>query len=69
MDSRRPNRSYLFAPAFPIVSEKAVFSLKNGLVILKQYSRAGVIAGVFFWLQPWRQQDAGVANMAEALHW
>jgi hypothetical protein len=48
MDSRRPNRSNLFAPFIPTMSEQAAFSSKNGLVVLKQYSRAGAIAGVFF---------------------
>jgi len=48
MDSTRPIRSYLFAPLYPIFSAKAAFSLKNGLVFIKQYSCAGIIAGVFF---------------------
>jgi hypothetical protein len=47
MHSRRPNRSYLFAPLNLILSGKAVFSLKNGFDFLKQYSDAGVVAGVF----------------------
>jgi hypothetical protein len=48
MDSRRPNRSYLLTPLRLIQSGKAAFSLKNVLVFLKQYSDAGIIAGVFF---------------------
>jgi hypothetical protein len=47
MNSRRPNRSDLFEPLHPILSGKAAFSSKNGLVFLKQYSDAGVVAGVF----------------------
>ncbi|OGB20854.1 MAG: hypothetical protein A3I66_19840 [Burkholderiales bacterium RIFCSPLOWO2_02_FULL_57_36] len=46
MDSRRPNRSCLCKPLHPILSGKAAFSSKNGLVFLKQYSDAGVFAGV-----------------------
>jgi hypothetical protein len=30
------------------MSGKAAFSLKNLLVFLKQYSHAGLVAGVFF---------------------
>jgi hypothetical protein len=48
MDSTRPNRSYLFAPLYPISLDKAAFSLKKGLVFIEQYSCAGMIAGVFF---------------------
>jgi hypothetical protein len=35
-------------PLNPIQSGEAAFSLKKDLLILKQYSDAGVIAGVFF---------------------
>jgi hypothetical protein len=48
MHSRRPNRSYLFVPRNLNLSGKAAFSLKNALVLLKQYSDAGIVAGVFF---------------------
>jgi hypothetical protein len=48
MDSKRPNRSYLFSPLYPILSGKVAFSSKNGLAFLKQYSDAGMVAGVFF---------------------
>jgi len=48
MHSRRPNRSYLFVPLNPISLGKAAFSLKNALAFLKQYSDAGIVAGVFF---------------------
>jgi hypothetical protein len=47
MNSRRPNRSYLLTPLHLIQSGKAAFSLKNVLAFLKQYSDAGVTAGVF----------------------
>jgi len=48
MDSRRTNRSYSLLPLTPTLSGKAVFSLENLLVFLKQYSDAGFVAGVFF---------------------
>ncbi|MES2535131.1 MAG: hypothetical protein V4632_04575 [Pseudomonadota bacterium] len=47
MNSTRPNRSFLFSPLRLILSGKAAFSLKNGLIFLKQYSDAGINAGVF----------------------
>jgi hypothetical protein len=47
MNSRRPTRSLLTKPLYPIQSGKAAFSLKKSLFFLKQYSDAGVIAGVF----------------------
>jgi hypothetical protein len=47
MDSRRPNRSDLLSPLNPIFSGKAAFSSKNGLFFIKQYSDAGIVAGVF----------------------
>jgi hypothetical protein len=48
MDSRRQNRSKLFAPLNPTSSVKAAFSLKNGLARLYPNSSAGMNAGVFF---------------------
>ena len=35
-------------PLRPILSGKAAFSLKDLLVSKKQYSDAGIVAGVFF---------------------
>jgi len=67
MDSTRPNRSYLFAPLYPNSLDKAAFSLKKGLVFIEQYSRAGMIAGVFFGTDRafLRRRNA---KLAEALH-
>jgi hypothetical protein len=48
MDSRRTQRSSLFLPSTPTQSGKAAFSLKNLLVFQKEYSDAGIVAGVFF---------------------
>jgi hypothetical protein len=48
MDSRRTQRSSLFLPLNPIQSGKAALSLKNVLVFQKEYSDAGIVAGVFF---------------------
>jgi hypothetical protein len=48
MNSRRPIRSHLLLPHHLIQSGEAAFSLENGLFFLKQYSDAGMIAGVFF---------------------
>jgi len=48
MNSRRPIRSLLPKPLNLIQSGEAAFSLENGLFFLKQYSCAGVIAGVFW---------------------
>ncbi|HJV73125.1 MAG TPA: hypothetical protein VJ654_02800 [Noviherbaspirillum sp.] len=47
MDSRRTYRSSVISPLSPTWSGKAAFSLKNLLVFEKQYSHAGVVAGVF----------------------
>jgi hypothetical protein len=47
MDSKRPNRSYLLSPLRLILSGKAAFSLKNGLIFLKQYSDAGMMPAFF----------------------
>ncbi|WP_151635710.1 hypothetical protein [Noviherbaspirillum aerium] len=48
MDSRRTTGSLLLTPLTPTPSGKAAFSLKNLVVFLKAYSRAGFVAGVFF---------------------
>jgi hypothetical protein len=47
MHSRRPKRSRLYAPLNLNMSGKAAFSLKNGLGFSKNYSDAGIVAGVF----------------------
>jgi hypothetical protein len=48
MDSRRTTPSSTVLPLNPTRSGKAAFSLKNLLVFQKQYSDAGIVAGVFF---------------------
>jgi hypothetical protein len=47
MNSRRPTRSLLTKPLYPIQSGKAAFSLEKGLFFLKQYSDVGLTTGVF----------------------
>jgi hypothetical protein len=68
MHSRRPNRSYLFVPLSLILSGKAAFSLKNALVLLKQYSDAGVVAGVFLAIANAFKVGSHSQMMAEVLH-
>jgi len=48
MNSRRSYRSARFSPLAPTLSGVATLSLKNLLGFVKQYSHAGVVAGVFF---------------------
>jgi len=48
MDSRRTNRSAQYWLPSPALSGKAAFFLKNLLVFPKDYSGAGIVAGVFF---------------------
>jgi len=38
----------MHSPLSPMLSGEAAFSLKNLLVFQKEYSDAGIVAGVFF---------------------